>query len=226
MERDELLRYLDATLETARFRIIAQTVCRVEGRAEVRRLVAGVTAKAGAARSGDRPRRRCHPRPSRLVLEGEDGRITGIRRRRIGTLLATSASSPTTCRSTHTRTRQQRTAGETPRLEPEGRFGEAGHRPVRQRWRTDDGQYSGCGFARGRCWAVRRSRSATPIARYVASVGARGGARGYFRRAIALWARHTCRQRISEADRASGARIRRCLPCGQPPCHRAFGAYS
>ena len=88
MERDELLRYLDATLETARFRDYCPNGLQVEGRAEVRRLVAGVTAsqallEAAIARGAD----------AILVhhgwfWKGEDGRITGIRRRRIGTLLA------------------------------------------------------------------------------------------------------------------------------------------
>lgn len=87
MERDELLRYLDATLETARFRDYCPNGLQVEGRAEVRRIVAGVTAsqallEAAIARSAD----------AILVHHGwfwksEDGRITGLRRRRIGTLL-------------------------------------------------------------------------------------------------------------------------------------------
>ncbi len=87
MERDELLRYLDATLETARFRDYCPNGLQVEGRAEVRRIVAGVTAsqallEAAIARSAD----------AILVhhgwfWKGEDGRITGLRRRRIGTLL-------------------------------------------------------------------------------------------------------------------------------------------
>ncbi len=88
MERDELLRYLDATLETARFRDYCPNGLQVEGRAGVRRVVAGVTAsqallEAAIARGAD----------AILVhhgwfWKGEDGRITGLRRRRIGTLLA------------------------------------------------------------------------------------------------------------------------------------------
>ena len=87
MERDELLRYLDATLETARFRDYCPNGLQVEGRAGVRRVVAGVTAsqallEAAIARGAD----------AILVhhgwfWKGEDGRITGIRKRRIGALL-------------------------------------------------------------------------------------------------------------------------------------------
>ena len=88
MEREELRRYLDETLETARFRDYCPNGLQVEGRADVRRIVAGVTAsqaliEAAVARGAD------------AVLvhhgwfwKGEDGRITGLRRRRIGTLLA------------------------------------------------------------------------------------------------------------------------------------------
>ena len=46
MKRDELVRYLDETLETSRFRDYCPNGLQVEGRTEVRRIVAGVTAKA------------------------------------------------------------------------------------------------------------------------------------------------------------------------------------
>ena len=88
MERDELVRHLDEKLETARFRDYCPNGLQVEGRAQVARIVAGVTAsqaliEAAVARSAD----------AILVhhgwfWKGEDGRITGIRRRRVGMLLA------------------------------------------------------------------------------------------------------------------------------------------
>jgi len=88
MNRDELLRYLDETLETARFRDYCPNGMQVEGRSEVRRIVAGVTASqalidVAIARGAD----------TLLVhhgwfWKGEDGRITGIRRHRIASLLA------------------------------------------------------------------------------------------------------------------------------------------
>ncbi len=88
MNRDELARYLDETLETARFRDYCPNGLQVEGRPEVRRIVAGVTASralidAAVARAAD----------AILVhhgwfWKGEDGRITGLRKARIGTLLA------------------------------------------------------------------------------------------------------------------------------------------
>lgn len=88
MNRDELARYLDETLETTRFRDYCPNGLQVEGRPEVRRVVAGVTAsraliEAAVARHAD----------ALLVhhgwfWKGEDGRITGLRRQRIGALLA------------------------------------------------------------------------------------------------------------------------------------------
>ncbi|MDQ5879630.1 MAG: hypothetical protein QG638_2366, partial [Pseudomonadota bacterium] len=87
MKRDELARYLDQMLETARFRDYCPNGLQVEGRAEVRRVVAGVTASqalidAAIARQAD----------ALLVhhgwfWKGEDGRITGLRKSRIGSLL-------------------------------------------------------------------------------------------------------------------------------------------
>lgn len=87
MKRQELVEYLDGLLEPTRFRDYCPNGLQVEGRPEVRRVVAGVTASqalldAAVARQAD------------AVLvhhgyfwKGEDGRITGIRRRRLATLL-------------------------------------------------------------------------------------------------------------------------------------------
>ncbi|MBK9446046.1 MAG: Nif3-like dinuclear metal center hexameric protein [Betaproteobacteria bacterium] len=88
MKRDELARYLDETLETARFRDYCPNGLQVEGVAEVQRIVTGVTASqalidAAIARGAD----------TLLVhhgwfWKGEDGRITGLRKARIARLLA------------------------------------------------------------------------------------------------------------------------------------------
>ena len=87
MKREELADYLDGLLEPARFRDYCPNGLQVEGRAEIRRVVAGVTASqalldAAVADGAD------------AVLvhhgwfwKGEDGRVTGIRRARLKTLL-------------------------------------------------------------------------------------------------------------------------------------------
>ena len=88
MKRDELVGYLDQLLECGRFRDYCPKGLQVEGRPEIRCIVAGVTASQAlldeaVARGAD------------AVLvhhgyfwRGEDGRVTGIRRRRLATLLA------------------------------------------------------------------------------------------------------------------------------------------
>jgi len=87
MKREDLVEYLDRLLEPGKFRDYCPNGLQVEGRPEVLRLVAGVTASqalldAAVARGAD------------AVLvhhgyfwKGEDGRITGIRRQRLGTLI-------------------------------------------------------------------------------------------------------------------------------------------
>jgi len=88
MHRDELRVYLDTLLNSAGFRDYCPNGLQVEGRAEVRRVVVGVTASqalvdAAVARQAD----------ALLVHHGwfwksEDGRVTGHRRRRMAALLA------------------------------------------------------------------------------------------------------------------------------------------
>ncbi|MCL2525301.1 MAG: Nif3-like dinuclear metal center hexameric protein [Betaproteobacteria bacterium] len=87
MKRDALVNYLEELLEPARFSDYCPNGLQVEGRAEIRRLVAGVSASqalldAALARGAD------------AVLvhhgyfwKGEDGRVTGIRKERLKTLL-------------------------------------------------------------------------------------------------------------------------------------------
>ena len=87
MKREELVEYLDRLLEPGKFRDYCPNGLQVEGREDVVRIVAGVTASqalldAAAARRAD----------AILVhhgyfWKGEDGRITGLRKQRLSTLL-------------------------------------------------------------------------------------------------------------------------------------------
>ncbi len=87
MEREELTGYLDTLLDSARFRDYCPNGLQVEGCGEVRRIVAGVTASQAllaeaVARGAD----------SVLVhhgwfWRGDDGRVTGVRKARLQTLL-------------------------------------------------------------------------------------------------------------------------------------------
>lgn len=87
MRRDELRDYLNQLLDPTKLKDYCPNGLQVEGKEEVRRLVCGVTASqnllnAAVARQAD------------AVLvhhgyfwRGEDGRVTGIRRQRLATLL-------------------------------------------------------------------------------------------------------------------------------------------
>lgn len=87
MKCEELTRYLDELLEVGRFRDYCPNGLQVEGRSEVRRIVAGVTASqalldVAVARNAD----------AILVhhgwfWKGEDGRVTGLRKKRLATVL-------------------------------------------------------------------------------------------------------------------------------------------
>ena len=88
MRREELGSYLNGMLMPERFRDYCPNGLQVEGRAEIKRIVCGVTAsqaliEAAIAREAD----------ALLVhhgwfWKGEDGRITGFRKQRMQTLLA------------------------------------------------------------------------------------------------------------------------------------------
>ncbi|MEN9478941.1 MAG: hypothetical protein RLZZ298_336 [Pseudomonadota bacterium] len=92
MKREELVEYLEGLLQPANFRDYCPNGLQVEGRAEISRLVTGVTASqalldAAVARGAD----------ALLVhhgyfWKGEDGRVTGLRKKRLGTLLANDIS--------------------------------------------------------------------------------------------------------------------------------------
>ncbi len=88
MKRDELVSYLDGLLEPARFRDYCPNGLQVEGRGEIRRVVAGVTASQAlldlAVEQGADALLVHHG----YFWKGEDGRITGMRRRRLGTLIS------------------------------------------------------------------------------------------------------------------------------------------
>lgn len=92
MKREELARYLDNLLDAARFRDYCPNGLQVEGRAEIRRVVTGVTAsqalvEAAIARQADA-----------LIVHhgwfwrGEDGRVTGFRQKRMKALLLADIS--------------------------------------------------------------------------------------------------------------------------------------
>ena len=87
MKRDELVRYLDELLEAARFRDYCPNGLQVEGCAELRRIVCGVTASQAlvdAAVACEADAILVH---HGWFWRGEDGRVTGFRKARLQALL-------------------------------------------------------------------------------------------------------------------------------------------
>jgi len=92
MDRNELAAYLDGLLDAGRFRDYCPNGLQVEGRQEVRRIVCGVTASQAlleAALAAGADALLVH---HGYFWRGEDGRITGIRRARLKTLLENDLS--------------------------------------------------------------------------------------------------------------------------------------
>lgn len=92
MQLIELQTYLDELLDVARFRDYSPNGLQVEGRAEVRRLLCGVTASQALvdrAVDGGFDAILVH---HGYFWRGEDGRITGIRKRRLASLLCNDIS--------------------------------------------------------------------------------------------------------------------------------------
>jgi dinuclear metal center YbgI/SA1388 family protein len=87
MQRDELARYLDQLLDAPRFRDYCPNGLQVEGRTEVKRIVSGVTASQALVEAAIAAGADALLVHHGYFWKGEDGRITGTRRRRIGLLL-------------------------------------------------------------------------------------------------------------------------------------------
>jgi dinuclear metal center YbgI/SA1388 family protein len=87
MHREELRAYLDKLLEIARFRDYCPNGLQVEGRAEVRRIVCGVTASQALLDEAVRLAADAVLVHHGWFWKSEDSRITGIRRKRMATLI-------------------------------------------------------------------------------------------------------------------------------------------
>ncbi|MBX9809983.1 MAG: Nif3-like dinuclear metal center hexameric protein [Burkholderiales bacterium] len=88
MERAELDAYLADFLQVHDFRDYCPNGLQVEGRAEIGRIVTGVTASAALVEAAVAAEADALIVHHGYFWRGEDGRITGMRRRRIGMLLA------------------------------------------------------------------------------------------------------------------------------------------
>lgn len=186
MNREELVEYLDGLLEPGKFRDYCPNGLQVEGRPDIRRLVAGVTASqalldAAVARGAD----------AILVhhgyfWKGEDGRVTGIRRQRLATLLSNGINLLAYHLPLDAHAEFGNNAQLASRLgwQPEGRFGD---QDIAWFGRLD----------RAKTLAAMAGDIATLLGRPPMAIGeagrpvrriawCSGGAQGYFEQAIAL----------------------------------------
>jgi dinuclear metal center YbgI/SA1388 family protein len=88
MQREELVAYLDDVLAVARFRDYCPNGLQVEGRAEIQRVVCGVTASQSLIDAAIERQADAILVHHGWFWKGEDGRVTGFRKRRLQTLLA------------------------------------------------------------------------------------------------------------------------------------------
>jgi putative NIF3 family GTP cyclohydrolase 1 type 2 len=84
MKREELVSYLDGLLEPAKFRDYCPNGLQVEGREEVMRIVAGVTASQALLDAAIEAKADAILVHHGYFWKGEDGVITGMRRKRLG----------------------------------------------------------------------------------------------------------------------------------------------
>lgn len=87
MRREELVNYLDGLLEPTKFRDYCPNGLQVEGCGEVRRIVAGVTASQALLDAAVEQQADAILVHHGYFWKGDDGRITGMRRQRLGTLI-------------------------------------------------------------------------------------------------------------------------------------------
>lgn len=87
MKREELVSYLDDLLGAAKFRDYCPNGLQVEGRDEVQRIVAGVTASQALLDAAIEANADAILVHHGYFWKGDDGRITGIRRKRLGALI-------------------------------------------------------------------------------------------------------------------------------------------
>ena len=87
MKREDLARYLDTLLESARYKDYCPNGLQVEGRDEVRRVLAGVTASQALVDAGIACQADTLLVHHGWFWRGEDGRVTGFRKARLQALL-------------------------------------------------------------------------------------------------------------------------------------------
>jgi len=87
MKRDELVGYLDELLAPAKFKDYCPNGLQVEGKPDIKRIITGVTASQALLDAAVQCQADAIVVHHGYFWRGEDGRVTGIRRQRLATLL-------------------------------------------------------------------------------------------------------------------------------------------
>jgi len=186
MKREKLAAYLDQLLEITKFRDYCPNGLQVEGRAEITRIVAGVTASQALLDHAAAVKADAVLVHHGWFWRGEDGRVTGIRKRRLATALQHDFNLFAYHLPLDAHPELGNNAQLAARLHwlPEGRFGEQD-----MGWLGGNGQVETAGelAARLACALGREPLLIGPAERPVRRLGwCSGGAQGYFEQAIAL----------------------------------------
>ncbi|MCB4360797.1 Nif3-like dinuclear metal center hexameric protein [Quatrionicoccus australiensis] len=183
---EALVEYLDGLLELAKFRDYCPNGLQVEGRPVIRRIVAGVTASQALLDAAVDCAADAILVHHGYFWKGEDGRITGIRKRRLGTLLNHDIN----LLAYHLPLDAHPLLGNNAQLAsrmgwlPEGRFGEQEIAWLGQSTATDN---AGALAARLEKLLGRQPLLIGDPARPIRRIAwCSGGAQGYFEQAIAL----------------------------------------
>ena len=205
-------------------RIMGRTVCKSRARAEMRRIVSGVTASLALIEAAIARRRRCDRRPPRPVLARPGrprGRLAEAARAAAAGARHQPVCLPPAARCA-SRARQQRAVrcaarSARPMRASASRSSASAATPPALRSLADAGQRAAGGAAGAHHWwspgdgrALRRIAWCT------------GGAQGYFEAAIAAGVDAYVTGEISEPQAHMRARDRRRVPRLRAPCHRAL----
>ncbi|NJD24989.1 MAG: Nif3-like dinuclear metal center hexameric protein [Betaproteobacteria bacterium] len=186
MKLEELVGYLDRLLQPALFRDYCPNGLQVEGRRDVTRIVAGVTASRALLDAAVDCGAAAVLVHHGYFWKGEDGRVTGIRRGRLRTLLANDIS----LLAYHLPLDAHPELGNNAQLAlrfglvPEGRFGE---QDIAWLGRAASGTTAGSLAAMAHLVLGRQPLLVGDPERLLGRIGwCTGGAQGYFEQAIAL----------------------------------------
>lgn len=227
MDRSALGRHFDALLQPEKFRDYGPNGLQVEGRAEVRRLVSGVTASRALIEAAVQAQADAVFVHHGLFWRGQDGRVTGWMKQRLALLLAHDINlyAYHLPLDAHPELGNNAQLGLQLGLQGDGRFGE---QDLGWIGRSAEGQGFGSAQALGEHVSGLLQRRATVLAgdgRPLRRIAwCTGGAQGYFEAAIAAGADAYLTGEISEPQahlaRETGVAF---LACGHHATER-FGA--